>query len=80
MLRSYLNLFIRDDLLSWNSAKSLYTTNQRALEAQLREKVDANVHTIIQRVRQMITSGHTHSEKVPHPPARVLLSDCTGSL
>jgi phosphatidylinositol kinase/protein kinase (PI-3 family) len=52
-VKSYLYLFVRDDMMSWNTSKRLVLNNadQRAREQALRKKIMANVNTILKRTQ-----------------------------
>eukprot|EP00466_Bigelowiella_natans_P000476 jgi/Bigna1/33130/e_gw1.1.3.1 len=58
VIRNYLCLFIRDDLLSWNSTKMSMPDDrgQRQLESQLRDKIRNNVSLIIKRLHVLMPS------------------------
>jgi len=59
VIRNYLCLFIRDDLLSWNSTKMSMPDDrgQRQLETQLRDKIRNNVGLIIKRLHMLMPSN-----------------------
>ncbi|GAB5370731.1 hypothetical protein AAMO2058_001518200 [Amorphochlora amoebiformis] len=67
VIRNYLCLFIRDDLLSWNSTKMSMPDDrgQRQLESQLRDKIRNNVGLIIKRLHLLMPS---QSDSKNHPP------------
>jgi transformation/transcription domain-associated protein len=56
VLKNYMCLFIRDDLLSWNSAKVSATTSasQRQLEQQLGSKITENVGLVLKRIHLLM--------------------------
>lgn len=52
VMKNYLSLFIRDDLVAYNATKSPITSDdqQKQLERQLKDKVAANVSNILKRI------------------------------
>ena len=74
ILKNYLSLFIRDDLLSWNSTKHPIDSDvtQRALEQAARERVAANTSMVLKRIHMLMpTPNHTPSaaERAAHAAA-----------
>lgn len=60
ILKNYLSLFIRDDLLSWNGTKTPMETDvrQRELEKQHREKVTNNTNMVLKRIHMLMPTPH----------------------
>lgn len=65
VLKNYLCLFIRDDLLSWNSTKVPLASDleQRQLEANLREKIQKNVNLVLKRIHLLMPASPDKSGK-----------------
>jgi len=72
ILKNYLFLFIRDDLISWNATKMPYKTDgsQRSMEKHLREKISANVAQIFRRLQSLNTQppADRNGRSVAIPP------------
>jgi phosphatidylinositol kinase/protein kinase (PI-3 family) len=59
VLKNYLNLFIRDDLLSWNSTKVPVLSDhaQRQLEKVLRENILRNAQLVLKRMHVLMPNS-----------------------
>ena len=65
IIRNYLSLFIRDDLLSWHSARQgpiESDVRQRELEKAQREKVSMNTTMVLKRIHMLMPNQ-------PHQPS-----------
>lgn len=67
ILKNYLSLFLRDDLISFQSTKmiGLSDPDQQVLEVNLRERISTNVRYISKRIHNMMPSQQpTDKDKV----------------
>ena len=61
VIKNYFCLFVRDDLLSWNSTKISVPDDhgQRALESKLRDKIKINVRHTYTRVQSLLVQSES---------------------
>jgi transformation/transcription domain-associated protein len=81
ILKNYLYLFTRDDILSWHNNKSPIISDvaQRHCEAALKDKVSLHVNAIQKRIQNMTVQQPSANPVIANPPSANLPSSGSAS-